>query len=105
MRIFLIFVQYACVAFALFLCYQIGMALSSPHYDLMEVVADAGTILICIDLAAFLFSSKKQDGISLEEYARQLEQPPSKLVYVTRKLGHLGIMLILVSWIVPMINS
>ena len=105
MRIFLIFVQYACVAFALFLCYQVGMALSSPHYDLMEVVADAGTILICIDLAAFLFSSKKQDGISLEEYARQLEQPPSKLVYVTRKLGHLGIMLILVSWIVPMINS
>ena len=105
MRIFLIFVQYACVAFALFLCYQIGMALSSPHYDLMEVVADAGTILICIDLAAFLFSSKKQDGISLEEYARQLEQPPSKLVYVTRKLGHLGIMLILCSWIVPIINS
>ena len=105
MRIFLIFVQYACVAFALFLCYQVGMALSSPHYDLMEVVADAGTILICIDLAAFLFSSKKQDGISPEEYARQLEQPPSKLVYVTRKLGHLGIMLILVSWIVPMINS
>jgi hypothetical protein len=42
MRIFLIFVQYACVAFALFLCYQVGMALSSPHYDLMEVVADAG---------------------------------------------------------------
>ncbi len=105
MRIFLIFVQYACVAFALFLCYQIGMALSAPHYDLMEVLADAGTLLICIDLAAFLFSSKAPQGASLEEYARQLEQPPSKLIYVTRKLGHLGIMLILVSWIVPMLHA
>ncbi|WP_353144139.1 hypothetical protein [Acinetobacter pragensis] len=105
MRIFLLVLQFACVAFALFLCYQIAIALTSPSYDLMEVVADAGTILICIDLAAFLFSSKKQDGISFEDYAKQLEQPPTKLVYVTRKLGHLGIMLILVSWIVPIIHS
>ena len=84
---------------------QIGMALSAPHYDLMEVLADAGTLLICIDLAAFLFSSKAPQGASLEEYARQLEQPPSKLIYVTRKLGHLGIMLILVSWIVPLLHA
>ncbi|WP_374667410.1 hypothetical protein [Acinetobacter sp.] len=105
MRIFLLILQFACIAFALFLCYQMGVALSTPHYDLMEVVADAGTILICIDLAVFLFSSKKQQGMSLEDYAKQLEQPPNKLVYVTRKLGHLGIMLILVSWIVPMIHA
>ena len=51
------------------------------------------------------FDVMEQDGISLEEYARQLEQPPSKLVYVTRKLGHLGIMLILVSWIVPVLHA
>lgn len=41
----------------------------------------------------------------MEEYAKQLEQPPSKLVYVTRKLGHLGILLIISSWIVPIVNS
>lgn len=105
MRIFLLVLQFACIAFALFLCYQVAIALSTPHYDLMEVVADVGTILICIDLATFLFSSKKQDGISFEDYAKQLEQPPSKLVYVTRKLGHLGIMLILVSWIVPVLHA
>ena len=105
MRIFLIVLQYACVAFALFLCYQIGMALTSPEYDLMEIVADVGTIYICIDLATFLFSNKSGQGVSLEQYAKQLEQPPSKLIYVTRKLGHLGILLIITSWIVPIINS
>ena len=104
MRIFLIFVQYACIAFALFLAYQVTTALMSGTYDLMEMVADVGTMLICIDLAVFLFSTKSKQAISLEEYAKQLEQPPSKLVYVTRKLGHLGILLIITSWIVPMIR-
>lgn len=70
----------------------------------MEVVADVGTILICIDLAVFLFTSNAKQGISIEDYAKQLEQKPSKLVYVTRKLGHFGILLIITSWIVPMIR-
>ena len=43
--------------------------------------------------------------MSVEEYAKQLEQPPSKLIYMTRKLGHLGILLIITSWIVPIING
>ncbi|MGE8654537.1 MAG: hypothetical protein ACN6NV_12485 [Acinetobacter gandensis] len=104
MRIFLIVLQYACVAFALFLGYQVSTALISGQYDLMEVVADVGTILICIDLAVFLFTSNAKQGISIEDYAKQLEQPPSKLVYVTRKMGHFGILLIITSWIVPMIR-
>ena len=104
MRIFLIVLQYACVAFALFLGYQVSTALISGQYDLMEVVADVGTILICIDLAVFLFTSNAKQGISIEDYAKQLEQPPSKLVYVTRKMGHFGILLIITSWIVPMIQ-
>lgn len=104
MRIFLIVLQYACVAFALFLGYQVSTALISGQYDLMEVVADVGTILICIDLAVFLFTSNAKQGISIEDYAKQLEQPPSKLVYVTRKMGHFGILLIITSWIVPMIH-
>lgn len=104
MRIFLIVLQYACVAFALFLGYQVSTALISGQYDLMEVVADVGTILICIDLAVFLFTSNAKQGISIENYAKQLEQPPSKLVYVTRKMGHFGILLIITSWIVPMIR-
>ena len=104
MRIFLIVLQYACVAFALFLGYQVSTSLISGQYDLMEVVADVGTILICIDLAVFLFTSNAKQGISIEDYAKQLEQPPSKLVYVTRKMGHFGILLIITSWIVPMIR-
>ncbi|WP_180115935.1 hypothetical protein [Acinetobacter sp. YH12140] len=104
MRIFLTVLQYACIAFALFLGYQVSTALISGQYDLMEVVADVGTILICIDLAVFLFTSNAKQGISIEDYAKQLEQKPSKLVYVTRKLGHFGILLIITSWIVPMIR-
>ncbi len=84
-------------------CYQVATALYQQEYEFLEVVADVGTILICIDLGVFLFSSKASQGLNLQEYARQLEAPPSKLVAVTRKLGHLGIMLIFVSWIVPLI--
>lgn len=103
MRTFLIILQYLCLIFALYLSYQVGFALYTQDYKLMELVADVGTILICIDLGVFLFSSKSKEGITMEEYAKQLEQPPSKFVAITRKLGHLGIMLIICSWIVPMI--
>ena len=105
MRALALILQYGCFAFALFLSYQVAMALYQQEYELLllEIVADIGTILICIDLGVFLFSSKASQGLNLQEYARQLEAPPSKLVAVTRKLGHLGIMLILVSWIVPLI--
>jgi hypothetical protein len=103
MRIFAQVLQYACVAFALYLCYRIGMSVYQNDFVLMDLVADIGTILICIDLAVFLFTSKAEKGISLEEYARQLEQPPNKWVNISRKLGHLGIMLIICSWVVPLI--
>ncbi|WP_347453243.1 hypothetical protein [Acinetobacter thermotolerans] len=105
MQKFLVVLQYACLAFGVYLIYSVGMALYTQQFELMELVADIGTILICIDLGVFLFTSRNKQGLSLEEYARQLEQAPSKLVYVTRKLGHLGIMLIICSWIVPIINS
>lgn len=104
MRTFSLILQYGCFAFALFLGYQVAMALYHQDYELMELIADVGTILICFDLGVFLFSSKAANKLSLQEYAKQLEQPPTPLVSFTRKLGHLGIMLILCSWIVPMVN-
>ncbi len=103
MRIFALVLQLGCLAFALYLSYKVGLSLYQNDYVLMELVANIGTILICIDLGTFLFSSNTKDGISLEQYAKQLDQPPSKLVNVTRKLGHLGIMLIICSWVVPLI--
>lgn len=103
MQKFLLILQYMCLAFGVYLTYSVGMNLYTQDFKLMELVADIGTILICIDLGVFLYTSKGKNGVSMEEYAKQLEQPPSKLVAVTRKLGHLGIMLILCSWIVPMI--
>ncbi|MGO1158625.1 hypothetical protein ACTL4S_07390 [Acinetobacter lwoffii] len=105
MQKFLVVLQYLCLAFAIYLIYSVSMSLYRQDFVLMELVADIGTILICIDLGVFLLTSKGKQGITMEEYAKRLEQPPSKLVYVTRKLGHLGILLIITSWIVPMINS
>lgn len=78
MRALALILQYGCFAFALFLSYQVAMALYQQEYELLEIVADIGTILICIDLGVFLFSSKASQGLSLQEYARQLEAPPSK---------------------------
>lgn len=106
MRILALVLQYGCIGFALFLCYQVSMALYSQDYVLMEVVADVGTILICIDLAVFLFVSKVSSSTqSLQEITQKLDKPNSKWVYYARKLGHFGILLIITSWIVPMINS
>src|SRR5690606_36186958 len=101
----LVVLQYLCLVFAIYLIYSVSMSLYSQDFILMELVADIGTILICIDLAVLLFTSKSKPGISMEEYAKRLEQPPSRLVYVSRRLGHLGILLIVTSWIVPMIHS
>ena len=83
MRALALILQYGCFAFALFLSYQVATALYQQEYELLEIVADVGTILICIDLGVFLFSSKASQGLNLQEYARQLEAPPSKLVAVT----------------------
>ena len=105
MQKFLVVLQYVCLAFGLYLVYSVGMSLYTQDFKLMELVADIGTILICIDLGVFLYTSKTRKGMSVEEYAKQLEQPPSKLVNITRKLGHLGIMLIVCGWIVPIING
>lgn len=105
MQKFLVVLQYACLAFGLYLVYSVAMALYTQQFVLMELVADIGTILICIDLAVFLYSNRGKQGVSMQDYAKQLEQKPSKLVYVTRKLGHLGIILIICSWIVPIING
>lgn len=105
MQKFLVVLQYLCLAFGLYLMYSVGMSLYTQDFKLMELVADIGTILICIDLGVFLYTSKTKQGMSVEEYAKQLEQPPSKLIYMTRKLGHLGILLIITSWIVPIING
>jgi hypothetical protein len=103
MRILALILQYGCLAFALYLSYQVGVSIYRHDFVLMDLVANIGTILICIDLGVFLFTSNAKQGLSLEEYARQLEQPPNKWVNISRKLGHLGIMLIICSWIVPLI--
>lgn len=103
MRSFVLFFQIVCFAFAIFLTYQVVMALYSQNYQLMDIVADVGTILICIDLGVFLWHSTAKKPQNMQELAHQLDQPVSKFVKFTRKLGHLGIMLILCSWIVPML--
>jgi hypothetical protein len=93
---------YAFLAFALFLAYGIGQSLYVQDYQLMDIVADVGAILICLDLAAssyLLNMSKNLETQAPEKFSRF-----QGVVRVTRKIGHLGIMLILCGWIVPMMN-
>lgn len=92
---------YAFLAFALFLRYGIISSIASQDYELMEVVADIGAILICLDLAASTYFLKLVKDPN-EKTAKQMPKA-QKVVKVTRKVGHFGIMLILCGWIVPML--
>lgn len=103
MRLFALFLQYAAIAFAMFLCFQIGMSVHLNQFDMMNTVANVGTILVCIDLAVFLWHSRNSKAQNLQDYANQLEKPAPTFVKVSRKMGHFGILLIITSWIVPLI--
>ena len=91
--------------FTVLLYLIISYSLYLQDYVMMDIVANVGTILICIDLAVFLWHSRSTQAISLKDYATRLEQPAPTFVKVCRKLGHFGIMLIITSWIVPIING
>lgn len=101
MRIAAVIFQYACFAFALFLGYQIATSLYLQDYQLMDIVSDVGSILICIDLAIFLHFNKSMASIKQKTGSQQSPVQISTVEKVSRKLGHLGIMLIICSWIVP----
>lgn len=101
MRIAAVIFQYACFAFALFLGYQIATSIYLQDYQLMDIVSDVGSILICIDLAMFLHFNKSIASIKMKGTSQQSPVQVSTVEKVSRKLGHLGIMLIICSWIVP----
>ena len=58
MQKFLVILQYACIAFGLYLIYSVSMSLYTQQFELMELVADIGTILICLDLGVFYIPVK-----------------------------------------------
>lgn len=101
MRIAALIFQYSCLAFALFLGYQIISSIYQQNYKLMEIVSNVGTILICIDLGIFLHFNKSIAALKVKATSPQSLTQVSTLEKITRKLGHLGIMLIICSWIVP----
>ncbi|WP_227518763.1 hypothetical protein [Acinetobacter sp. ANC 4169] len=61
----------------------------------MDIVSDVGTILICIDLAMFLHFNKSFAALKMKDASQQSPVEVSTLEKVSRKLGHLGIMLII----------
>lgn len=92
---------YLCLAFALFLGYDIAHRIYSQEYQLMDIVGDIGVILICVDLAlSSYFLHLTQKAKPPAEKKRVLLQ---KSVKISRKVGHFGIMLIVCSWIVPLL--
>jgi hypothetical protein len=100
MKWHIIFV-YAFLAFALFLGYGIIRSIYLQDYQLMEIVADVGAVLICLDLAASTYFLKIVKHPS-EKTAPQVPKV-HRVVKVTRKVGHFGIMLIICGWVVPML--
>ena len=96
-----IILVYAFLAFALFLGYSIIRSVYLQDYQLMEIVADMGAILICLDLAASTYFLKLVKHPT-EKTAPQLPKV-QRVVKVTRKVGHFGIMLIICGWVVPML--
>lgn len=92
------------LAFTLYLTYHIGMGFYTQQFKVMDMVSDFGTILICIDLLVFLWYNRKAKHKNLQEYAQSTQEPLPTVVKVCRKLGHFGILLIICSWIVPMMN-
>lgn len=103
MQILALVLRFCCFAFALFLLYQVSTAVQQPDFVLMDIVADVGTILICIDLGFFLNYQKLKKLSNANEAQAKAALEPTKLEKITRKLGHLGIMLIICSWIVPLL--
>ncbi|NHC03768.1 hypothetical protein G9F31_08270 [Acinetobacter sp. 187] len=93
------------VAFSFYLTYVIAISAYTHDFKVMDLVANVGTLLICIDLMVFLWYTRKSKSRNLQEYAQQLEQPVPNFVKVCRKIGHFGILLIICSWIVPIING
>ena len=103
MRTAALILQYGCFAFALFLAYQMATSWNLPEYQLMDMVSDIGSILICIDLGVILHFNQSLAALKNKEALQQSAAQVSPVEKITRKLGHLGIMLILCGWIVPMI--
>ena len=93
------------VAFTAYLIYVIAMSVYMHDFKVMDMVANVGTLFICIDLIVFLWHTRKNKSRNLQEYAQQLEQPVPNIVKICRKIGHFGILLIICSWIVPIING
>jgi hypothetical protein len=71
----------------------------------MDIVSDIGTILICIDLGVSLHFNKSMAAFKMKDPSQQPAVRVSRIEKITRKLGHLGIILIICSWITPIINS
>lgn len=67
MRTAALIFQYGCFAFALFLCYQVGTSIYLQDYQLMDIVSDIGTILICIDLGVFLHFNKSLASLKMKK--------------------------------------
>ena len=91
-------------AFALYLTYHIASGFYKHHFIIMDMVADVGTLLICLDLMIFLWYTRNKSNKNIQEYAQQFEQDTPRIVRISRKVGHFGILLIICSWIVPLIN-
>jgi hypothetical protein len=77
------------------------------HYDftLASLLRQSALALIGLDLGIFLTQTKALANYSFRDYfSRQAIDVP-RIVTVANKFGHLGLILLLCSWIVPFLQT
>ena len=104
MRIFLNILQYVAIVFAIYLSYHFFQDILNSQKKIIDLVGDAGTILICLDLTVFVWHNNRLQKLMIQDPSAPINPTPT-FVKVMRKIGHFGILLILTSWFVPIING
>lgn len=101
LKLILGYLSFSIAAFSL---YGLAQQLDLQDYDLKLILSRLGTILICLDFGIFLTQTKTLTHLSFKDYFSRQDILVPRIVMWANKLGHLGLMLIICSWVVPMLQ-
>lgn len=93
-------IKYLCLFLGMFMLWDIAHDLYQQHIDAILLLKQFGVLFICIDLWVFFSKVKEASKMRLRDYfiQHQLELPP--IVKLANRLGHVGFMLIVCSWLI-----
>lgn len=95
---------YLCFVATISMLGQLSHDLSHYDFTLVSVLRQSAIALIGLDLGIFLTQTKALSNYSFKDYfSRQAIEVP-RIVSVANKFGHLGLILLLCSWILPLLH-